>query len=313
MTATVASYLQRLPLNAVPTLQSPAGVKARRSTPEWAAFLTYLGWWMADVPSTDATMWCIVKVPTRACCAALIAFGAVLRSAAQPYGTLTWPEVERLPEGTSVFLRMVDKGGKKRTQHGIARTSSFPGMVQIEVEAPKYTHWITPATFRKFEVRLTEHETSPRSSAASNLLSKILPDFSPEWIHTPVTCCAVMTNQARWRQELTSIAVAVGRDSLELSHFLMPSHASDVPRVAVQGAKHVVRPECEMAILDGPAPFTHRDAAEAARVVVLLDAMEYGAQSNEIAAMVAARDEALLQTVLPDPLFQTAVFASRAI
>jgi hypothetical protein len=68
-----------------------------------------------------------------------------------------------------------------------------------------------------------------------------------------------------------------------------------------------------MAILDGPASFAHRDPTEAARVVVLLDAMEYETQSNEIAAMVAARDEALLQTVLPDPLFETAVFASRTI
>jgi len=303
------SHLDLLGFRTIPTVQSIEGLQRGSRTPDWAAYLTYVGWWIAGLPVASGTAYCVLKVPTRSYTAALVAFGALLRSASEPFGVLTWAQVQSLEEGTRVFLRIADKLGKKHTRSGCVQRSSYLGMVQIDVVDPKYTHWITKPMFHKFEVRLTEHETSRRISKAGSVLSRIIPDFTTEWIHTPTTCCAVVTSQAQWRHELPTIAIAAGRDSATFADFMAPS-VDDVSRVDVRPAARAGSVTCKFVILDGPQPFLSRDAVHARRVVILLDALEYQKHSGDVALMLASRDDALLAGSLQDPIFETAVFVS---
>jgi hypothetical protein len=303
-------YLRRLGLRGEPVIQSVEGARAGRETPEWAAYLMYIGYWMSDHQEDGATLNCVVTLPTRSCAAALVAFGALLHSATEPCRVLTWSEVQMLEAGAPIFLRMADKRGKKRTHAGRVRQSAFPGMVQIEVDEPKHTHWITVTNFEKFEVRLTEHETSPRSTRAGSVLTKAVPSFTSDWIHAGRTCCAVITNQARWRNEVASIAMRAGRESATLADFFSSSNPDEVTRVDVLSSKRAQELNCDFVILDGPNAFLQRENVASRRVVILLNVFEFQKYSSEIAGMIAGRDE-MFTTELPDPLVDTSVFTVR--
>ena len=285
-------------------------VAAERDTPEWAAYLTYLGYWVSARHTDAGTLFCVVTLPTRSCAAPLVALGALLRSAMEPCGVLTWPEVQRLEAGSPIFLRMADKRGKKRTQAGRVRHSVYPGMVEVEVTDPKHTHWITGKNFEKFEIRLTEHETSRRSTRAGSVLMKIVPSFASEWIHVVRTCCAVVTNQARWRNEVASIAVRAGRESATLADLFSSSVPDEATRVEVLSSKHAQELNCDVVILDGLSAFLQRENVTARKVVILLDVFEFQKCSSEVSAMIADRDETFT-TELSDPLFDTSVFVVR--
>lgn len=305
-----ASYLRLIGLSEQPAIQSVQAVATARDTPEWAAYLTYVGYWISAQPTTAETLFCVVTLPTRACAAPLVTLGALLRSAMEPCGVLTWPEVQRLEPGAPIFLRMADTRGKKRTQAGHVRHSAYPGMVEVEVTDPKHTHWITAKNFEKFEVRLTEHETSRRSTRAGSVLMKVVPSFASEWIHVARTCCAVVTNQARWRNEVASIAVRAGRDTATLADLFSSSVPEEATRVEVLSAKRAQEVHCDLVILDGLSAFLQRENVTARKVVVLLDVFEFQKCSSEVSAMIADRDEAFT-TELPEPLFDTSVFAVR--
>ena len=306
-------YLSQIGLRPGTLINSVEGALVANETPDWAAYLTYVGHWVSDNHANDGTLYCVVTLPTRSCAAPLVAFGALLRSATEPCGVLTWREVEKLQEGTPIFLRMTGKRDKKQTHAGYVARSAYPGMVQIEVKEPKHIHWITAKNFRKFEVRLTEHATSRRVTRAGSVLTKAIPAFTSEWIHVARKCCTVVTNQARWRNEVASIAMRAGRETATLADFFSSSNSDEAEtRVDVLSSKRAQEVNCDFVILDGPNAFLQRENVSSDRVVILLNVFEFQKYSSDIAAMIAARDE-MFTSELPDPLFDTSAFAVRRL
>lgn len=269
------------------------------SSPDWVAFLIWLGWWVSDIPITYGKMLCVCLVPTRACGTALIAFGAQIRSAQQGGSEfLSWNRFYQLSEGSEFyFLHKVPGRSTIRSYRGEIVPPDRPG--------EKKFHWIDENSFitirrdrgfYRYRASLTKHPKTRRQRLLQQLapfFELLVYDFRDVWLQSLKTECSLVSVCARWQRELAGILVEASDPAgdtkrLSLADILSPKNRrnADSGRLQLLPNEDDLKriDDNHLVILDGPDAFGLVDSLSASRIVTLIEHNEYDASvSNELA------------------------------
>lgn len=311
----MTDWLADLPLKTRLCVGPEGSLDVGRPSPEWASFMVFLGWWLAETQVIRGTIHCVAIVPTRACCPPLIALGTLLSSASRPGEDLSWEAFSALPPGTRVHFRVPRPNDRNESHSGILSRSEFRGLpLAIKVDSvpgPNQDHHLTrqvlgPSNFSKYRCRLTPYPTSQRMGRLDRtgaFLGRLVRGFDSRWLLSATSCCTVVTSIAGWRKDTENLVVArTSADKLPLGALLMArsDNSEELTRVfLVPPGDLAARSErLPLVVLDGPRSFRSLQSLPALKVVTLLEHSEYDATvAGDLAGLTSQRDDNLLRSI----------------
>ncbi len=293
-----AGHPQELPAWVALRIGTTRTLRDETVTPQWASFFVHLGWWLAELPTGDAITYCVVRTPTRKCCAALTALGTVLSSASRRVPELTWSAFSALPTGTLVYFQ---RAGKTRAVHYSGRIleSSTSEYVSVGVQGWKGETRVSRTSFPQsgFQLEPFLHQrTQAQLDRLGALLGPIIPGFSAAWLLSEERCCTVVTKLVEWNEEARELALTgVEQAGVVLSlHdviYAMPHRDRAGGRVvavsALQRDANVVA--TAPIIADGPRALAALDGILFRKAILFLDHLEYDSAVATQLAMLASR------------------------
>lgn len=281
-------------------------------TPEWASFMTVLGWWLSGIEIEGGTLHCAVVLPRRECCSAFAAFGSQIASAQQHFDHVDWNGFLGLRRGTMVHFQMM-RGKKMKPFRAelLNEAGEVPRIIEVEGESLKIE--VRDRNFSHYQFRMTPYLTGRqwRISKVSKIYTDLIDGVDPQWGLSKVRTTVVVTVMARWEREIADVRVGTVRsgqispgDSHALRDVLMCSSQGQTP-----GVKTVLHPPggsspeggpFHLAIMDGPAALSTLPWIDARAVLILLSQAELDEQaSGQIVDLTCRRDDALASSLPP--------------
>jgi len=284
-------------------------------TPDWASFMTVLGWWLSGIEIEEGTLHCAVVLPRRECCSALAAFGSQIASAQQHFDHVDWEGFLGLRRGTTVHLQMLR--GKKMTPYRaelLNEAGEVPRVIKLEGESLKIE--VRDRNFSHYQFRMTPYLTGRqwRISKGSKIYTDLIDGVDPQWGLSEARTTVLVTVMARWERENAGVRVGAAKsgstspdESHALRDVLMCGSQGQTP-----GVKTVLHPPggsspeggpFHLAIIDGPAALSTLPWIDARTALILLSQAELDEQVwDQIVDLTCRRDDALARNLPPLPV-----------
>lgn len=295
----MTSWLEPLPLRC--SLELGGGTDLE-DQPDWAYFMIFLGWWLAELPLVRGTIHCVALVPTRVCCPSLVATGVLLSSASRPDQDLDWGAFASLPLGTRVFFRNPRPKGRHEVHSGLIAPAEHPGLVCVRMnESETFTRLeLGRSSFLKYSCRLTPFPSAQRMGRLDRVgkfLDGLLRRFDRRWLLSAMSCCMVVTSAASWRREVCGITLRQSRTgAIPLQDLLMAQSAdpSGQCRIVLEqpGGASAAPERLPLVVLDGPRAFRSLRSHPSFKAVTLLEHSEYDEEvAGDLASLTSLRNE----------------------
>lgn len=290
---------------------------ASESIDDWTAFLIWAGWWMRRTVVKNTRIFLVLLLPTRICCSAFCALGALIGSVGKLSGSLTWEEFAQLPHGTKLYQyfrpeesiwgiveRKIEIGGMQQSRGQIFRR------IYIGSGRTRSQELVHEEVFHGYHLFLDRLSSRGRLGR----ITKFFKDLKSPRITFPMVAFEkeylIVANKTDWKRQIADIRIAPigGSHVYPLPEILMPCERDEVNCPGFLISSRGTSPHIEgvpLAILDGPDSLKAWEKIPAPNIIVLLDRIEYDQNSQGILGLLAsARDDRRLPAIegFPDTL-----------
>lgn len=214
----MSQWLKQLPLKRIPGISTPEG--KLDSFPEWAAFMTWSGFWLRSTKMDDYKLVMLLVVPSKVCCSAFCSLGALIASTKDFVSDMTWDEFLALPAGIEVYLKIQHKSklinftGKISEVVTICegetgRNITYGGRLK-DFRSNPTTISVMKNGFTTKQISLIPHVNKHNFEQIRKSYTTLVESFDNTWLSTSVTECRILTNKAEWVRNIENTAITLG-------------------------------------------------------------------------------------------------------
>jgi len=212
----MSRWLEQLPLKCIPGISTPEG---KLDFPDWAAFMTWSGFWLRKTKMNDYKLVMLLIVPSKVCCSAFCSLGALLASTNNFTSDMTWEEFMGLPAGIEVYLKVPHKDRHMNFTGKISevieiydgelgRKVTYGGRIK-DFKAAETTISIMKNGFKSKQISLIPHINKHNFEEIRTSYAALIEDFDNSWLSASVTECRVLTNKAEWARNIENTALTI--------------------------------------------------------------------------------------------------------